>query len=45
MGNSMGGFAEYWDLVRKYPNYQGGCIWDFVDQALRWPYDPNVYDI
>ncbi len=40
MGNSMGGFAEYWDLVRKYPNYQGGCIWDFVDQALRWPYDP-----
>ena len=40
MGNSMGGFAEYWDLVRKYPSYQGGCIWDFVDQALRWPYDP-----
>ena len=41
MGNSMGGFAEYWDLVRKYPNYQGGCIWDFQDQALRWPYDPK----
>lgn len=40
MGNSMGGFAEYWDLVRKYPSYQGGCIWDFADQALRWPYDP-----
>ncbi|MBR5905078.1 MAG: DUF4981 domain-containing protein [Bacteroidales bacterium] len=40
MGNSMGGFAEYWDLVRKYPSYQGGCIWDFQDQALRWPYDP-----
>jgi len=34
MGNSLGGFKEYWDLVRKYPNYQGGCIWDFVDQAL-----------
>ncbi len=41
MGNSMGGFAEYWDLVRKYPSFQGGCIWDFVDQALRWPYDPS----
>ncbi len=34
MGNSGGGFKEYWDLVRKYPNYQGGFIWDFVDQAL-----------
>ncbi len=34
MGNSMGGFKEYWDLVRKYPNYQGGYIWDFADQAL-----------
>ena len=34
MGNSMGGFKEYWDLVRKYPNYQGGFIWDFVDQGL-----------
>ena len=40
MGNSLGGFAEYWDLVRRYPSYQGGCIWDFEDQALRWPYDP-----
>lgn len=34
MGNSMGGFKEYMDLVRKYPVYQGGYIWDFVDQAL-----------
>ena len=25
---------EYWDLVRKYPKFQGGFIWDFVDQAL-----------
>ncbi len=39
MGNSIGGFKEYWDLVRKYPNYQGGYIWDFVDQALCWPSD------
>ena len=35
MGNSMGGFGEYWDLVRKYPKYQGGFIWDFVDQGVR----------
>ena len=35
MGNSMGGFKEYWDLIRKTPNYQGGYIWDFVDQGLR----------
>ncbi len=35
MGNSMGGFKEYWDLIRQYPKYQGGFIWDFVDQALR----------
>ncbi len=35
MGNSMGGFKEYWEVIRKYPNYQGGFIWDFVDQGLR----------
>ena len=36
MGNSQGGFKEYWDLVRKYPKFQGGFIWDFVDQSCRW---------
>lgn len=39
MGNSEGGLKEYWDLVRKYPQYQGGFIWDFVDQAVKWPSD------
>lgn len=39
MGNSLGGFKEYWELIRKYPHYQGGFIWDFVDQALYWPAD------
>jgi beta-galactosidase len=34
MGNSEGGFKEYWDLIRKYPKFQGGYIWDFVDQSL-----------
>ena len=42
MGNSMGGLKEYWDLIRKYPSYQGGYIWDFVDQAQYWPADPAV---
>ena len=36
MGNSEGGFKEYWDLFRKYPKAQGGFIWDFVDQSLHW---------
>ena len=35
MGNSMGGFKEYWDVIRKNAKYQGGYIWDFVDQGLR----------
>jgi beta-galactosidase len=35
MGNSVGGFKEYWELIRKYPKFQGGFIWDFVDQSLR----------
>ena len=34
MGNSSGGLKEYWELIRKYPKYQGGYIWDYVDQAL-----------
>lgn len=34
MGNSQGGFKEYWDITRSNPNYQGGFIWDFVDQSL-----------
>lgn len=36
MGNSGGGFKEYWDTIRAYPKYQGGFIWDFVDQSIRW---------
>ena len=43
MGNSMGGFKDYWDLIRKEPGYQGGCIWDFADQALYKPVDAAKY--
>jgi len=34
MGNSMGNFKDYWDLIRKYDNFQGGFIWDMVDQSV-----------
>lgn len=33
MGNSMGGFCDYWEIIRKYDAYQGGFIWDFIDQS------------
>ena len=34
MGNSMGGLGSYMKLIDKYEMYQGGFIWDFIDQAL-----------
>ena len=34
MGNSCGGLQNYWDTIYKYPQLQGGCIWDWVDQGL-----------
>ena len=34
MGNSLGGLKSYMDLIDKYDMYQGGFIWDFIDQAL-----------
>ncbi len=34
MGNSCGGMHLYTDLADKYPHYQGGFIWDYIDQAL-----------
>ncbi|KID28379.1 beta-galactosidase/beta-glucuronidase [Prauserella sp. Am3] len=37
MGNSTGNFREYWDIVRAHDVLQGGYIWDFADQSLRWP--------
>jgi beta-galactosidase len=32
--NSNGNFKLFWDLVEKYPRFQGGFIWDFQDKAL-----------
>lgn len=34
MGNSLGGMKKYTDLEDKYPMYQGGFIWDYIDQTL-----------
>ena len=34
MGNSLGGMKHYTDLEEKYPMYQGGFIWDYIDQAI-----------
>ena len=33
-GNTMGGLKDYWNLVTSYSKFQGGCIWDFADQAI-----------
>ena len=34
MGNALGNFQEYWDAIWASPSLMGGCIWDWVDQAL-----------
>ena len=34
MGNSLGGMKQYTDLEDKYAQYQGGFIWDYIDQAV-----------
>jgi beta-galactosidase len=40
MGNSVGNLRDYWDVIEKYDNLQGGFIWDWVDQGLA-KYDAN----
>ena len=34
MGNSLGGMDSYMNLLDKYPMFQGGFIWDYIDQAI-----------
>jgi len=36
MGNSVGNLQDYWDIIEKYSNLQGGFIWDWVDQSLEY---------
>lgn len=40
MGNSLGGMESYIRLGEEFPQYQGGFIWDYMDQAL-WKTNPN----
>ena len=55
MGNSVGNFQDYWDLIYKYDQLQGGFIWDWVDQTFaicanglvaadRTPH-PHIYEV
>ena len=41
MGNAIGNFAEYWDAFYRHDSLCGGCIWDWVDQAV-WKYTGHV---
>ncbi len=34
MGNSLGGMELYTELEDMFPGYQGGFIWDYIDQAV-----------
>lgn len=34
MGNSMGGLDDYWKVIERHEQLQGGCIWDWVDQTF-----------
>jgi len=35
MGNSVGNFQDYWDVIDAHAQLQGGFVWDFVDQGIR----------
>ena len=34
MGNASGNLQEYWDAIRRYPNFLGGCIWEWADHGI-----------
>ncbi len=35
MGNGPGDIGQYWDMIYKYPNAMGGCIWEWADHSVR----------
>ena len=41
MGNAIGNFQEYWETFYRHESLCGGCIWDWVDQAV-WMYTDRV---
>ncbi|MBB3698924.1 DUF4981 domain-containing protein [Flammeovirga yaeyamensis] len=42
MGNSTGNMKDYWDVIEKYENLQGGFIWDWVDQGIKVEKDGKI---
>ncbi len=40
MGNSVGNLQDYWDVIERYPQLQGGFIWDWADQGI-WKAAPD----
>jgi beta-galactosidase/evolved beta-galactosidase subunit alpha len=42
MGNGPGGLKEYWQAIYSHKRLQGGCVWDWIDQAL-WKADSGFY--
>jgi beta-galactosidase len=42
MGNSLGNFQDYWDVIEKYDVLQGGFIWDWADQGLKTKNEKGV---
>jgi len=41
MGNAMGNFKEYWEAFYSSDSLSGGCVWDWIDQAV-WKYTDRV---
>ena len=41
MGNAIGNFQEYWDVFYAYDSLTGGCVWDWIDQAV-WKYTDRI---
>ncbi|MGR6922049.1 glycoside hydrolase family 2 TIM barrel-domain containing protein [[Actinomadura] parvosata] len=37
MGNSLGNFDRFWELIRRHPSLQGGFIWDWAEANPRQP--------
>uniref|UniRef100_UPI0007820881 glycoside hydrolase family 2 TIM barrel-domain containing protein n=1 Tax=Demequina pelophila TaxID=1638984 RepID=UPI0007820881 len=42
MGNSLGGIAEFWEVIDSVPDLQGGFVWDWADQSIRLPIGQGV---
>ena len=37
MGNGPGSYAEYWEVIERYPRLQGGFVWEWLDHGLSFP--------